>query len=73
NWRKDVYKLLNRHEHKFQKSVIIAGGVSFFGTINLIILEGTMNHFAYGQTLLFYQGFLEDFSFCTHSDSRTRF
>jgi len=41
---RDVYKLLNRSEHKFQKSVIIAGGVSFFGTTNLIILEGTMNY-----------------------------
>ena len=44
---RDVFTLLNRPEHKFQKSVIIAGGVSFFGTTNLIILEGTMNHLAY--------------------------
>ena len=46
---------MGRSEHKFQKSIIIVGEVSFYGTTNLIILEGTMNHFAYGQTLLFYQ------------------
>ena len=27
----------------------------FYGTTNLIIVNGTMNNFAYGQTLLFYE------------------
>ena len=48
NGERDVYTLLNRPEHKFQKSMVVAGGVSFFGTTNLIILEGTMNLFTYG-------------------------
>ena len=52
---RDVYSLINRPQHKFESSIIIAGGVSFYGTTNLIIVNGTMNNFAYGQTLLFYQ------------------
>ena len=52
---RDVYSLINRPEHKFESSIIIAGGVSFYGKTNLIIVNGTMNNFAYGQTLLFYE------------------
>ena len=50
-----VYSLLNRSEHKFPKSLIIAGGISYYGVTNLIIVDGIMNNFAYGQTLLFYE------------------
>ena len=52
---RDVYSLINRAEHKFECSIIIAGGICFYGTTKLIIVNGTMNNFAYGQTLLFYE------------------
>ena len=47
----DIYELINRPEKKFEKSIMIAGGVSYFGITNLIILEGTLNEFAYGQAI----------------------
>ena len=39
---------------------MVDGGVSFFGTTNIIFVEGNMNDFAYGQTLLFYKEDMED-------------
>ena len=48
----EVYDLINRQEKKFEKSLIIAGGLSAFGLSRLIVLEGTLNEFAYGQSLL---------------------
>ena len=51
--KRNIYSLLNRPEHKFNQSLIIAGGISYFGVTKLIIVDGTMNNFAYGQTLLF--------------------
>ena len=53
--KRDVYSLINRNQHKFEGSIIIAGGIYFYGTTNLIIVNGPMNNFAYGQTLLFYE------------------
>ena len=52
---RNAYSLLNRPEHKFPKSLIIAGGISYYGVTNLIIVDGIMNNFAYGQTILFYE------------------
>ena len=54
-WDKHTYKLLNRPKKKFENSLIIAGGINYFGLSKLIFLEGTMNQFSYGQTLLFYK------------------
>ena len=54
-WDKRTYKLLNRPKKKFENSLIIAGGINYFGLSKLIFLEGTMNQFSYGQTLLFYK------------------
>ena len=34
---------------------MVAGGISYYGTTNIIFVEGNMNDFAYGQTLLFYK------------------
>ena len=34
---------------------MIAGGVSAFGLSHLILLDGTLNQFAYGQALLYYK------------------
>ena len=47
----DIYGLINRPEKKFEKSIMIAGGVFYFGITNLIILEGILNEFAYGQAI----------------------
>jgi len=55
NGRKEVYNLINREKRKFEKSLMIAGGISYYGLSHLIFLEGTMNDFAYGQALLFFK------------------
>ena len=55
NGKKEVYNLINREKRKFEKSLMIAGGISYYGLSHLIFLEGTMNDFAYGQACLFYK------------------
>ena len=40
---------------------MIAGGISFYGLSDLIIVEGTMTDFAYGQTLLHHKNNYEEF------------
>ena len=34
--------------------MVISGGISFYGVGKLVFLDGTMNDFAYGQTLMFF-------------------
>ena len=36
------FKKINRETKRFESSIIIAGGVSFYGLIDLILLKGTM-------------------------------
>ena len=50
-----VYDLINRPIRKYEPSIMVAGGISYYGTTNIIFVEGNMNDFAYGQTLLFYK------------------
>ena len=57
----EVLKLMEREEEKFPKSIILAGGISYYGLSDLIIVEGTMNEFAYAQALLLYKNNLEEF------------
>ena len=40
---------------KLEKSLMIAGGINFYGLSKLLFLDGTMNEFVYGQALLFYK------------------
>ena len=47
--------MINRPQRKFEKSLMIAGGISYHGLTKLIILDGTLNEFSYGQGLLFYK------------------
>ena len=54
-----VYNLVNRQERKFEKSLVIGGGISYYGTGKLLFLNRTMNDFNYGQTLLFYKDDIE--------------
>ena len=35
--------------------MVISGGISFYGVGKLVFFDGTMNDFAYGQTLMFYK------------------
>ena len=55
NGEREMYELVNRPIRKFEKSLMIAGGISYYGLSRLIFLEGTMNDFAYGQACIFYK------------------
>ena len=50
-----IANLINRPEHKFEKSIMIAGGISCFCLSNLMLLKGNMNDFQYAQALLNYK------------------
>ena len=50
---KEAYDLINRPIKKFEDSIMISEGISYHGLSKLIILDGTMNNFAYGQVLIF--------------------
>ena len=56
----DVYDLINRPTRKFEPSIMVAGGISYYGLSKIILVEGTMNNFAYGQPLIFYNEDIED-------------
>jgi len=51
----ETINMINRQNKKFEKCLMIAGGISYYGLSRLIFLEGTMNDFAYGQALMFYK------------------
>ena len=57
NLKKDrkIFNLINRPLKKFEESIMIARGICYYGLGKLMILEGTLNEFGYGQALLFYQ------------------
>ena len=55
NGEREMYELVNRPIRKFEKSLMIAEGISYYGLSRLIFLEGTMNDFAYGQACIFYK------------------
>ena len=52
---KKTYDLLNRPAKKYENSITIAWGINYYGVSKLILSEGTMIEFSYGQTLLFYK------------------
>ena len=49
--KRDIYTLLNLLQHKFEQSLIIEEGIYFYFITKLIIVNGTINNFAYGQTI----------------------
>ena len=55
-----IYNLINREEKKFENSIMIAGGISSSGLSHLILLDGTLNQFSYGQALLYYKGVIDE-------------
>ena len=60
NGEEEAFKLINKPEKKFEKSIMIAGGIHFHGLSDLYLLEGTMNEFSYAQALLFYKENIEE-------------
>ena len=56
----ELCELVNRQVKKFEKGIMVAGGISYYGLSNIIFIEGTMNNFAYGQTLIFYNEDIEE-------------
>ena len=59
-WDQSIYKLLNRTQKNFEKSLMIAGGINYFGLSKLIFLEGTMNKFSCDQALLFHKDSIQE-------------
>ena len=51
--KKEAFDLINRPQKKFEQSIMVGGGVCSQGLTNLILLEGTLNEFAYAQVLYF--------------------
>ena len=62
NGEKEAYELINWPERKFEKSLMVVGGNIYNGLANLIILDGTLNEFSYGQGLLFYKDDINTFN-----------
>ena len=54
----EALNLVNKQADKFPKKILIAGGISYYGLSDLIVVEGTMTDFAYSQTLLHYKKIL---------------
>ena len=57
----EVLKLMEREEEKFPKSIMLAGGISYYGLSDLMVVEGTMTEFAYAQAILLYKKNVEEF------------
>ena len=55
----DVYDLITRPQKKFEKSIMVAGGISFYGVGKLMLLNGTENEFCYAQAILNYKKDIE--------------
>ena len=51
----DVYDLITRPKKKFEKSIMVAGGISHNGVGKLMLLNGTENEFCYAQAILNYK------------------
>ena len=54
-----AYNLINRSLKKFEPSIMVFGGISYYSLNNIIFVEGTMNDFAYGQALIFFKEDIE--------------
>ena len=55
----DVYDLMTRPQKKFEKSIMVAGGISCKGVGKLMLLNGTENEFCYAQAILNYKKDME--------------
>ena len=59
NWNSSAYNLINRSLKKFEPSIMVSGGISYYGLTNFIFLEGIMNDFVHGQALIFFKEDIE--------------
>ena len=59
---KEGYNKINRETKKYEPSIILAGGVSFYGLSDLILLKGTMTEFSYSQALEYYKENYDEFT-----------
>ena len=57
----EVLKLMERGEEKFPKSLMLAGGISYYGLSDLLIVEGTMIEFTNGKAILLYKKNMDEF------------
>ena len=51
---------MERDREKFPKSIMLAGGISYYGLSDLMVVEGTLNEFAYAQAILLYKKNIEE-------------
>ena len=56
----DIYELISRQERKFEPSILIAGGILSYGLSHLLLLDETLNEFAYGQAQLYFKEDIEN-------------
>jgi len=57
----EALNLLKKQADKYPKQILIAGVISYYGLSVLIIVDGTITDFAYGQTLLHYKKNFDEF------------
>ena len=48
NGNVDIYELISRQKRKIELSIMIAGRISSYRLSRLLLLDGTLNEFAYG-------------------------
>ena len=58
-WNPDIHKKRANETPKFEKSIMIAGGICKYGLSNLVFCSGTQNNFSYKQFLLFMKNDME--------------
>ena len=66
--KKEAFELINRAEKKFESSIMVAGGICSQGLSRLILVQNTVNEFAYAQALLFFK---EDFDILKNKSNNT--
>ena len=62
NGDKEGYNKINRETKKYESSIILAGGVSFYELSDLILLKETMTEFSYSQALEYYKENYDEFA-----------
>ena len=53
--------MINRETKKYEPSIIVIGGVSFYELSDLILLKGIIKEFAYAQALEYYKEKFDEF------------
>ena len=66
--KKEAFELINRAKKKFESSIMVAGGICSQGLSRLILVQNTVNEFAYAQALLFFK---EDFDILKNNSNKT--